>query len=147
MTVVETDRIDMADESDESDELTPDRMFRLLEEMSVPEGVKAEIVGGNIFMSPRRDTHGEIIRRVARPWTTRTAKQWPRPASPVRTTVAESPHAAVASCSFGTNSMCGRPPLRSNLRRTPTTRVRIRPITAAATKETAPPAANPTRAP
>ncbi|MGW6741882.1 Uma2 family endonuclease [Streptomyces sp. NPDC055025] len=57
------DRIAMADESDE---LTLDRMFESLEEMPVPEGIKVEIVEGNIFMSPRRDTHWEIIRRIVR---------------------------------------------------------------------------------
>lgn len=63
MTVVETDRIDMADESDE---LTLDSMFEWLEKLPVPEGFKAEIVGGNVFMAPRRSTHGEIIRRIVR---------------------------------------------------------------------------------
>ncbi|WP_199825030.1 hypothetical protein [Streptomyces maremycinicus] len=29
--------------------------------MPVPEGTKAEIVGGNVFMSPRRQHHWEII--------------------------------------------------------------------------------------
>lgn len=61
MTVVETDRIAMADESDEKDKLTLDRMFEWLEQLPVPEGYKAEIVGGNVFMSPQRDTHWEII--------------------------------------------------------------------------------------
>ncbi|KIF75021.1 hypothetical protein QR77_15885 [Streptomyces sp. 150FB] len=66
MTVMETDGIDMAGESDESLELTLDRMFEWLEELPVPEGFKAEIVGGNVFMSPQRDTHWEIIRRIVR---------------------------------------------------------------------------------
>ncbi|WP_405797887.1 Uma2 family endonuclease [Streptomyces sp. NBC_01506] len=61
MTVVETDRIAMADESDAEDKLTLDRMFEWLEKLPVPEGYKAEIVGGNVFMSPQRDTHWEII--------------------------------------------------------------------------------------
>ncbi|MET9803744.1 Uma2 family endonuclease [Streptomyces sp. NPDC006368] len=58
MTVVDTDRIDMADSSDER---TLDEMFEALERMGVPEGYKAEIVGGHIFMSPQRDTHWDII--------------------------------------------------------------------------------------
>ncbi|MGC0331224.1 Uma2 family endonuclease [Streptomyces sp. SAI-170] len=60
MTVVE-DRIAMADESDE---LTLDVMFGWLEKMPIPEGTKAEIVGGNIFMTPQRDTHWEIIAAI-----------------------------------------------------------------------------------
>ncbi|MEU6734655.1 Uma2 family endonuclease [Streptomyces physcomitrii] len=58
MTVVDSDRISMADSDDE---LTLDRMFEVLEKMPVPEGTKVEIVGGNIFMSPQRDTHWDII--------------------------------------------------------------------------------------
>ncbi|AJP03175.1 hypothetical protein TU94_18540 [Streptomyces cyaneogriseus subsp. noncyanogenus] len=57
MTVL-ADRIEMADESGE---LTLDVMFEWLEKMPVPEGYKVEIVGGNIFMSPQRQTHFEII--------------------------------------------------------------------------------------
>lgn len=56
MTVVDTDRIEMAEESDER---TLDMMFEWLE--PTPEGFKVEIVEGNIFMSPQRDTHWEII--------------------------------------------------------------------------------------
>ncbi|MCX4725762.1 Uma2 family endonuclease [Streptomyces sp. NPDC090052] len=55
MTVVD-DRIEMADTSDER---TLDSMFEWLE--PTPEGFKVEIVGGNIFMSPQRDTHWDII--------------------------------------------------------------------------------------
>ncbi|MFG3406896.1 Uma2 family endonuclease [Streptomyces sp. NPDC048142] len=55
MTVVDTDRIDMADTSDER---TLDMMFEWLE--PVPEGFKVEIVEGNVYMSPQRDTHWEI---------------------------------------------------------------------------------------
>lgn len=58
MTVVETDRIEMADESDE---LTLDMMFEWLERMPVPEGYKVEIVEGTIYMSPQRDTHWDTI--------------------------------------------------------------------------------------
>ncbi|MFE3903912.1 Uma2 family endonuclease [Streptomyces sp. NPDC059153] len=56
MTVVETDRIEMADSSDER---TLDMMFEWLE--PTPEGFKVEIVEGNIYMSPQRDTHWEVI--------------------------------------------------------------------------------------
>lgn len=55
MTVVDTDRIDMADISDER---TLDMMFEWLE--PVPEGFKVEIVEGTVHMSPQRDTHWEI---------------------------------------------------------------------------------------
>ncbi|GAA2135088.1 Uma2 family endonuclease [Streptomyces synnematoformans] len=58
MTVVETDRIEMADESDE---LTLDMMFEWLERMPVPEGFKVEIVEGTIYMSPQRQKHWVII--------------------------------------------------------------------------------------
>ncbi|MDH6628915.1 Uma2 family endonuclease [Streptomyces sp. LBL] len=62
MTVLE-DRIEMA-ESDETsasgDGPTLDALFEWLEESPIPEGYKTEIVGGNIFMSPQRDTHWDI---------------------------------------------------------------------------------------
>lgn len=61
MTVVETDRIEMA-ESD--NELTLDDLFEALERMPVPEGYKVEIVEGTVFMSPQRDTHWDIIADV-----------------------------------------------------------------------------------
>ncbi|KES07471.1 hypothetical protein BU52_08365 [Streptomyces toyocaensis] len=57
MTVLE-DRIEMAESGDE---LTLDMMFEWLEKMPIPEGYKAEIVGGHIFMTPQRDTHFQII--------------------------------------------------------------------------------------
>ncbi|MFF3782682.1 Uma2 family endonuclease [Streptomyces sp. NPDC001933] len=56
MTVVETDRIDMADSSDER---TLDMMFEWLD--PAPEGFKVEIVEGIIYLSPQRDTHWEVI--------------------------------------------------------------------------------------
>ncbi|MFE4329906.1 Uma2 family endonuclease [Streptomyces sp. NPDC056831] len=56
MTVVDTDRIEMADISDER---TLDMMFEWLE--PTPEGFKVEIVEGNIYMSPQRRTHWRII--------------------------------------------------------------------------------------
>ncbi|MFI9565272.1 Uma2 family endonuclease [Streptomyces rishiriensis] len=60
MTVTE-DRITMAEESVE---LSLDVMFEWLEKMPVPEGTKVEIVGGNIFMSPQRQHHWEIISAI-----------------------------------------------------------------------------------
>jgi Uma2 family endonuclease len=57
MTVLD-DRIEMADSGDE---LTLDTMFGWLEEMPIPEGYKTEIVGGQIYMAPQRDTHWDII--------------------------------------------------------------------------------------
>ncbi|MFI2368292.1 Uma2 family endonuclease [Streptomyces sp. NPDC018833] len=54
--VIETDRIDMAEDNDER---TLDEMFRWLE--SAPEGFKVEIVEGAVFMSPQRDNHWQII--------------------------------------------------------------------------------------
>ncbi|WP_081239434.1 Uma2 family endonuclease [Streptomyces viridosporus] len=57
MTVL-ADRIEMAESTDG---LTLDMMFEWLEKMPVPEGYKAEVVGGNIFMTPQRDTPWEII--------------------------------------------------------------------------------------
>ncbi|MEW1723715.1 Uma2 family endonuclease [Streptomyces sp. NPDC093109] len=63
MTVVEIDRIAMAEESDE---LTLDEMFELLDKMPVPEGYKVEIVEGAVFMVPQRNTHWQIIRRIVR---------------------------------------------------------------------------------
>lgn len=57
MTIaLDDDRTDMA-----SEELSLDELFERLERMPVPEGYKVEIVEGNIFMSPQRDTHWEII--------------------------------------------------------------------------------------
>ncbi|MDQ0986080.1 Uma2 family endonuclease [Streptomyces sp. V2I9] len=61
MTVVDTDRIDMADTSDER---TLDMMFEWLE--PVPEGFKVEIVEGTVHMSPQRDTHWRIILAIIR---------------------------------------------------------------------------------
>jgi Uma2 family endonuclease len=60
MTVLD-DRIEMAESSGE---LTLDMMFEWLEKMPFPEGYKFEIVGGNIFMTPQRDTHWEIIANI-----------------------------------------------------------------------------------
>lgn len=61
MTVVD-DRIAMADISTER----LDEWFERLERMPVPEGFRAEIVGGNVHMTPQRDTHWGIIRRIVR---------------------------------------------------------------------------------
>ncbi|MGY3202453.1 Uma2 family endonuclease [Streptomyces sp. TE5632] len=60
MTVLD-DRIKMADSNGEP---TLDMMFEWLETMPVPEGYKVEIVGGNIFMAPQRDTHWDIIANI-----------------------------------------------------------------------------------
>ncbi|MFK8849073.1 Uma2 family endonuclease [Streptomyces sp. Ac-502] len=63
MTIELTDNrieIEMAD----SDELSLDTMFDWLERMPVPEGYKAEIVEGAIFMSPQRDNHWDIIAAI-----------------------------------------------------------------------------------
>ncbi|MEU1119548.1 MULTISPECIES: Uma2 family endonuclease [unclassified Streptomyces] len=60
MTVVETDRIEMADNDVEWD---LDRWFELIERM-VPEGIKAEVVEGAVSMVPQRNVHWQIIRRV-----------------------------------------------------------------------------------
>ncbi|MEW1643555.1 Uma2 family endonuclease [Streptomyces sp. NPDC091219] len=57
MSVLE-DRIAMA-QSD--NEITLDELFERIEKMPAPEGYKVEIVEGTVFMSPQRDTHGEII--------------------------------------------------------------------------------------
>lgn len=51
----------MADIADNGNELTLDTMFEWLEKSPIPDGYRVEIVGGNIFMSPQRDTHWEII--------------------------------------------------------------------------------------
>ncbi|MFF4157527.1 Uma2 family endonuclease [Streptomyces sp. NPDC001678] len=61
MTIAQIDRTLMAD----SGEPSLDEMFELLYEI-VPEGYKAEIVGGAIQMSPQRHTHSAIIRAVLR---------------------------------------------------------------------------------
>ncbi|GHE38191.1 Uma2 family endonuclease [Streptomyces capitiformicae] len=71
MTVLE-DRIEMAENSGE---LTLDTMFEWLEKMPVPEGFKVEIVEGNIFMSPQRDTHWEIILDIIEQLRTRYPRQ------------------------------------------------------------------------
>lgn len=58
MTVLE-DRIAMADANTER----LNEWFERLERMPVPEGFRVEIVGGNVFMTPQRNTHWQIIRR------------------------------------------------------------------------------------
>lgn len=62
MTVVETDRIAMADDNTKR----LDDWFEMLERMPVPEGIKVEIVGGTVYMTPQRDTHWEITRWILR---------------------------------------------------------------------------------
>ncbi|WP_369223432.1 Uma2 family endonuclease [Streptomyces sp. R39] len=61
MTVLE-DRIEMADADANTERL--DDWFERLERMPVPEGVRVEIVGGNVFMVPQRSTHWQIIRQI-----------------------------------------------------------------------------------
>lgn len=63
-------------------ELTLDMMFELLEQMPVPEGIKAEIVQGAIYMSPQRQTHWEIIADIYEQLRTRYPRK--RIASDVR---------------------------------------------------------------
>jgi Uma2 family endonuclease len=57
------DRIEMADADADTERL--DEWFERLERMPVPEGFRVEIVGGSIFMTPQRDTHWNIIFRIA----------------------------------------------------------------------------------
>ncbi|MFD0433542.1 Uma2 family endonuclease [Streptomyces chartreusis] len=61
MTVLE-DRIEMADTDANTKRL--DEWFERLERMPVPEGFRVEIVGGNVHMTPQRNTHWQIIRRI-----------------------------------------------------------------------------------
>ncbi|WP_156724966.1 Uma2 family endonuclease [Streptomyces apocyni] len=61
MTIVETDRIEMAD--DNARRL--DELFELLERMT-PEGFKAEVVEGAVQMVPQRNVHWQIIRKILR---------------------------------------------------------------------------------
>ncbi|MFJ8545366.1 Uma2 family endonuclease [Streptomyces sp. NPDC093586] len=61
MTVVD-DRIAMVNISTER----LDEWFERLERMPVPEGIRAEIVGGTVYMTPQRSTHHKIIRRIER---------------------------------------------------------------------------------
>ncbi|MFJ9816756.1 Uma2 family endonuclease [Streptomyces sp. NPDC101151] len=59
MTVL-ADRIEMADANTKR----LDEWFERLERMPVPEGFRVEIVGGNVHMTPQRNTHWQIIRRI-----------------------------------------------------------------------------------
>ncbi|MEU9475598.1 Uma2 family endonuclease [Streptomyces sp. NPDC048191] len=59
MTVLE-DRIEMADADANTRSL--DEWFERLERMPVPEGYRVEIVGGNVHMTPQRDSHWLLIR-------------------------------------------------------------------------------------
>lgn len=52
--------------ADSSDGFSLDDFFDRLERMPVPEGYKTDVVEGAIHMSPQRDTHWEIIRRIVR---------------------------------------------------------------------------------
>ncbi|OLZ71530.1 hypothetical protein AV521_11395 [Streptomyces sp. IMTB 2501] len=62
MTVLE-DRIEMADA--DADTMGLDEWFERLERMPVPEGFRVEIVGGYVYVTPQRDTHWNIIFRIA----------------------------------------------------------------------------------
>ncbi|MFJ8313074.1 MULTISPECIES: Uma2 family endonuclease [unclassified Streptomyces] len=59
MTVLEEDRINMADHGDDLDS-----WFERLERMPVPEGYRVEIVEGAVHMTPQRNVHWQIIRRI-----------------------------------------------------------------------------------
>lgn len=61
-SVGQPDRIAMAD----VDTQRLDEWFERLERMPVPEGFRVEIVGGNVFITPQRDTHWGIILRIVR---------------------------------------------------------------------------------
>jgi Uma2 family endonuclease len=63
MTVVESDRIDMAESHPE---WTLDEMFEAIERMPLFEGYKAEIVEGAVVMSPPRHVHARIMRLIMR---------------------------------------------------------------------------------
>ncbi|MFF1376546.1 Uma2 family endonuclease [Streptomyces sp. NPDC058308] len=63
MTVVETDRIEMAENGDRN---ALDVMFKALGRDHFLEGYRIEIVGGAVFMTPQRNTHWQIIRRIVR---------------------------------------------------------------------------------
>jgi Uma2 family endonuclease len=71
MTVLE-DRIEMADADANTKRL--DEWFERLERMPVPEGFRVEIVGGNVHMTPQRDTHWEIIFEFAQALRNRLGK-------------------------------------------------------------------------
>ncbi|MFJ8793663.1 Uma2 family endonuclease [Streptomyces sp. NPDC102462] len=62
MTVL-ADRIEMADADANTQDL--DEWFERLERMPVPEGFRVEIVGGNVYMTPQRSSHWEIIFEIA----------------------------------------------------------------------------------
>ncbi|WP_155058998.1 Uma2 family endonuclease [Streptomyces blattellae] len=61
MTLVD-DRIAMAEADANTKRL--DEWFERLERMPVPEGFRVEIVGGNVYMTPQRNTHWQVIRRI-----------------------------------------------------------------------------------
>ncbi|MFD0415770.1 Uma2 family endonuclease [Streptomyces sp. NPDC127108] len=63
MTVVETDRIEMAERGDKDD---LDRLFKAFGRDHFLEGFRVEIVEGAVFMTPQRSTHWHIIRRITR---------------------------------------------------------------------------------
>ncbi|MFE0352387.1 Uma2 family endonuclease [Streptomyces nigra] len=72
MTVLE-DRIAMADA--DANNLSLDEWFERLERMPVPEGYRVEIVGGNVYMTPQRTNHWEIIFEIAQTLRNRFGKE------------------------------------------------------------------------
>ncbi|MFD9863542.1 Uma2 family endonuclease [Streptomyces alboflavus] len=60
MTVVDTDRIEMADDNAE---WSLDDWFELFEQ-AIPEGIKVEVVEGAVSMVPQRNVHWQIIRKI-----------------------------------------------------------------------------------
>lgn len=78
MTVVEADRIEMADETAS----VADELFSAFERMPALEGYRIEIVEGDVFMTPQRTTHWEIILGIIEQLRTKYAR--PRVLSDVR---------------------------------------------------------------
>ncbi|ORT58786.1 Uma2 family endonuclease [Streptomyces sp. CB03238] len=63
MTVVDDDRIHMAESNDER---ILDEMFESLERGPFSEGYRIDVIGGVAYMSPQRTVHWRIIRRIVR---------------------------------------------------------------------------------
>ncbi|NEA42632.1 Uma2 family endonuclease [Streptomyces sp. SID11385] len=65
MTLVQTeDRITMADQEQDHDS-DLDKIFECVER-ATPDGFRSEIVEGYVYMSPQREAHWRIIRRLVR---------------------------------------------------------------------------------
>ncbi|MFH8990722.1 Uma2 family endonuclease [Streptomyces sp. NPDC017940] len=67
MSVAESDTIRMADENTQS----LDAMFDAFEGLPVLEGMRIEVVEGNVHMTPQRATHWEIIWKIVTQLTNR----------------------------------------------------------------------------